>query len=603
MTNFKEFNCYDLSENIKKPEVKYIIYVRKSTDEEWKQVQSLEDQLDECKKYIEKNNYQIDEFNENFENEAERILWLNEIKRPELKEFAKKFFVVVEKHSAKIAYKRPKWRKIIKWIKEWKIKGIISYHPDRQARNLLEAGELIDLLDNDKVDLKYSSVHFDNNTSNKMTLWILFVLAKHYSDKLSDDVTRWIISQLKQWKRKWKHKFWYYIDKNWIFKPDPTYFDIIKEAFKMRLEWKTFKKIQIFLEKSKLKKRKENDFWKLEIVKSEGFKAKTILEDSFYCWIYKYHDNKKDIYFCVDLRVIAEIGFIPAISEEDYKKIIEMWEINTKSKNKDTNEQIFSKWFIITPDWKNASSNYTTKWKNAYINFINKKYKNAKWNIPSIDDWIDEKKVRIKIFGQFAKERKKLWKKNDFSLEEIEDYLIIPALKLLNIPKLQDFFIQWEELKIFENIENEKTKRYNELKWNKLTFERMIKSRKEKLENEELSKEERKIIKDEINAYNSNLQIIHKYMWELEILSSQNKINFANFINSLSDRLIPEYKEFKVKRKKIIVESIFQNIIIDEKWLHIYCQPYYVMFFKERIKDTLILSTEIPKKIIKKKKK
>jgi len=602
MTDFKEFNCYDLSQTIQKPDVKYIIYIRKSTDEDWKQVQSLEDQLDECKKYIEKNNYQIDEFNENFESEAERILWLNEIKRPELKEFTKKFFVVIEKHSAKVAYKRPKWRKIIKWIKEWKIKGIISYHPDRQARNLLEAGELIDLLDNDKVDLKYSSVHFDNNSSNKMILWILFVLAKHYSDKLSDDVTRWIVSQLKQWKRKWKHKFWYYIDKNWFFRPDPIYFNIIKEAFKMRLEWKTFKEIQTFLEKSKLRKRKENDLWKLEIVKSEGFKTKTILEDSFYCWIYKYHDNKKDVYFCVDLRIIAEIGFISTISEENYKKIIKMWEANTKSKNKDTNEQVFSKWFIIA-DGKNVSSSYTTSWKNAYITFINDNYKDFKWNIPSIDDWINETKVRIKVYdsNKIAKERKKLWKKSDFSLEEIEDYLIIPALKLLNIPKLQDFFIQGEELRIFEEIEKDKAKRYNELKWNKLTFERMIKNRIEKLENENLSKNERKMIKDEINAYKSNLQVISKYMKKLEIISSQNKINFANFINNLNDRLISEYKEFKVKKRKIIAEAIFENIIIDEKWLHIYCKPYYVMFFKERVKDTLILSAEIPKKINKKK--
>jgi len=594
MDIFERLDCCDLSEEIKKPKIKYIIYVRKSTDEEWKQIQSLEDQLYHCKNYAEKNGYEIDYFDSDFENDADRIIWLNEIYNQHLKEFAKKFFVVIEKKSAKIANKRPKWRKIIERIKKWKIKWIISYHPDRQARNLLEAWELIDLLDNDKVDLKYPTVYFDNNSSNKLILWILFVLAKHYSDKLSDDVTRWIISQLKKGKRKWKHKFWYYIDKNWIYRPDPMYFNIIKEAFNMRLKWKSFKEIQKYLEKSKLKKRKEKDWGNFEIVKW-NFKAKTILEDSFYCGIYKYVDNKQNKNICIDLRIIADIWFIPVISEEEYEKILDMWETNKKSKNKNPKEQVFSNWFIISADGRNASSNYTASWKKAYKNFIDKRYKDTKW-IPSIDDRIDEKKVRIKISGKIAKERSKLWKKNDFSLEEIEDYLILPALKLLNIPKLQDFFIQWEELRIFEEIEKKKREKFNHLLWQKLAFEKMIKIRKEKLKTEELSEKERKKIEDEITAYNSNLQVIRNYMKELEIISSQNKINYVNLINNLDENLVQKYREFKVKNRKIIAEAIFQNIIIDEKWLHIYCKPYYVMFFKKRVKDNLIISTEIPKK-------
>jgi len=37
--------------------------------------------------------------------------------------------------------------KLIELVKKGKINGIISYAPDRQARNLVESGELIQLID------------------------------------------------------------------------------------------------------------------------------------------------------------------------------------------------------------------------------------------------------------------------------------------------------------------------------------------------------------------------------------------------------------------------------------------------------------------------
>ena len=53
---------------------------------------------------------------------------------------------------------------------------------------MVEGGELINLVDNELLDLKYTNFHFENNASGKMMLGIWFVFSKQYSDKLSEDI-------------------------------------------------------------------------------------------------------------------------------------------------------------------------------------------------------------------------------------------------------------------------------------------------------------------------------------------------------------------------------------------------------------------------------
>lgn len=55
---------------------------------------------------------------------------------------------------------------------------------------MVEGGELINLVDNELLDLKYTNFHFENNASGKMMLGIWFVFSKQYSDKLSEDINR-----------------------------------------------------------------------------------------------------------------------------------------------------------------------------------------------------------------------------------------------------------------------------------------------------------------------------------------------------------------------------------------------------------------------------
>jgi len=57
---------------------------------------------------------------------------------------------------------------------------------------MLEAGEIIDLIDREDIDLtlKYTNFHFDPNASGKMMLGIRFVFSKQYSDAISENVDR-----------------------------------------------------------------------------------------------------------------------------------------------------------------------------------------------------------------------------------------------------------------------------------------------------------------------------------------------------------------------------------------------------------------------------
>jgi len=80
----------------------------------------------------------------------------------------------------------------------------LSYSPDRQERNMVEGGTLIDCVDQWFIDLKYTNFHFEPNASGKMMLGIWFVFSKQYSDKLSEDITRGNKNKKDKWKSLWK---------------------------------------------------------------------------------------------------------------------------------------------------------------------------------------------------------------------------------------------------------------------------------------------------------------------------------------------------------------------------------------------------------------
>ena len=110
---------------------RYFAYCRKSTDDEGHQVLSIESQLQELKRYAEREKLQIIETKE-------------------------------EARSAK-SPGRAVFTELLRRIERGEADGILAWHPDRLARNALDGGQIIHLLDIGKLtSLKFPTYTFEN---------------------------------------------------------------------------------------------------------------------------------------------------------------------------------------------------------------------------------------------------------------------------------------------------------------------------------------------------------------------------------------------------------------------------------------------------------
>ena len=148
---------------------KYYLYARKSTDVEDKQVLSIEAQLVELREYAKRENLYI----------------------------AAEF---IEKKSAK-ATGRPIFGKLLAEI-EKSGGNILAWHPDRLARNSVDGGQIIYLLDSGKLGtLKFPSFWFENTSQGKFMLSIAFGQSKYYVDNLSENTKRGLRQKVRRGER------------------------------------------------------------------------------------------------------------------------------------------------------------------------------------------------------------------------------------------------------------------------------------------------------------------------------------------------------------------------------------------------------------------
>jgi len=275
----------------------WAIYTRCSSDEgTGKQVKSLPDQMRFCEELAKKEGIKV---------------------KPEYK-FA-------ENGSAKESGKRPIFDKIIDHIKKGKIDGLIAWHPDRLSRNMLESGIIIDLLDMDKIiDLKLCTHHFENFASGKMMLGIMFAISKEYSDSLSERIARGVGTNFDEGKSAGTYKWGYERNEQsgW-YEPHPHNFKLVKQAWKMRLEGKTYEKILEWLERMDCKRVTKKDNRTIHIHKSVLTK---MFADSMYFGILKQAED------FVDLREIYE--FQPMITENEFRQVRALSEKKNKRKTK-----------------------------------------------------------------------------------------------------------------------------------------------------------------------------------------------------------------------------------------------------------------------------
>ena len=101
-----------------------------------------------------------------------------------------------EAKSAK-APGRPIFNDILDRIERGEGDGIIAWHPDRLARNSVDGGRVIYLLDTGKLkDLKFATYTFENTPQGKFMLQIVFANSKYYVDSLSENVKRGIRTKI-----------------------------------------------------------------------------------------------------------------------------------------------------------------------------------------------------------------------------------------------------------------------------------------------------------------------------------------------------------------------------------------------------------------------
>jgi DNA invertase Pin-like site-specific DNA recombinase len=138
---------------------KFFIYARKSTDSEDRQVRSIADQLAELRELAKKENIEVVD-------------------------------TLVEKQTAKKPG-RPIFAEMLKRIEAGEAEGILAWHPDRLARNSVDGGQIIYLVDTGIIkELKFPTFWFENTPQGKFMLSIAFGQSKYYIDNLSENIKR-----------------------------------------------------------------------------------------------------------------------------------------------------------------------------------------------------------------------------------------------------------------------------------------------------------------------------------------------------------------------------------------------------------------------------
>ena len=139
--------------------MRYILYARKSTEEDDRQVLSIEAQLVELQEYAAK----------------------------------EKLEIVASFQEAKTAKEpgRMKFAEMLSLIERGKADGIISWHPDRLARNSVDGGKIIHFVDRGLIkSLKFPTFWFEATPQGLFMLNIAFGQSKYFVDNLRENVKR-----------------------------------------------------------------------------------------------------------------------------------------------------------------------------------------------------------------------------------------------------------------------------------------------------------------------------------------------------------------------------------------------------------------------------
>ena len=179
-----------------------LLYTRKSTEDDDKQVMSIEAQLFELREFAKRESIEIvKEFTED-----------KSAKKPGRNEFGK-MLAMIETSRQPL--------------------GILAWHPDRLARNSVDGGRIIYLVDTGAIaSLRFPQFWFEPTPQGKFMLQVAFGQSKYFSDNLVENVKRGIRQKLRRGEWLTKAPFGYVNNfKTRNIEPDSTKSRVIKRAF------------------------------------------------------------------------------------------------------------------------------------------------------------------------------------------------------------------------------------------------------------------------------------------------------------------------------------------------------------------------------------
>ena len=181
---------------------KYLLYARKSTEDEERQVMSIEAQLVELAEYAKRERLEI----------VERFVESKSAKRPGREVFNE---MMTKIHQSKEPL------------------GILARHPDRLARNSIDGGQIIYLIDIGKItSLRFPTFWFEPTPQGLFMLQVAFGQSKYYSDNLSENVKRGICQKLRRGELPGLAPLGYVNNpKTRNIEPDPVKARIVKKVF------------------------------------------------------------------------------------------------------------------------------------------------------------------------------------------------------------------------------------------------------------------------------------------------------------------------------------------------------------------------------------
>lgn len=182
---------------------KFFLYARKSSEPEEKQAMSIEAQIAELTEFARRENIKITE-------------------------------TFTESKSAKTPG-RTVFNQMIERIHASKEPiAILAWHPDRLARNSVDGGQIIYLVDIEKIcALRFPTFWFEPTPQGKFMLQVAFGQSKYYSDNLSENIKRGIRHKLRRGEYGRKAPLGYVNNpKTRNIDPDPVKSKIVQRLFK-----------------------------------------------------------------------------------------------------------------------------------------------------------------------------------------------------------------------------------------------------------------------------------------------------------------------------------------------------------------------------------